>query len=473
MADYRGKSPDDFDFTDLPPEDAIEYFRRKSVGQRFSFDWRDVWQEEHARSFVVAKAMTADILEDIHGAVDQAIADGIAFEDFRDHLEPILRAKGWWGRQEMTDPLTGVKRDVQLGSVRRLQIIYDTNLRTSYAAGNWAQIQRTKELLPYLRYVDPDPNPRPQHLDWSGTVLRADDSWWDTHFTPNGWNCKCYVDSLSDKDLERRGYQLSAAGPSSGTYAYVNPRTGTVSEIPVGIDPGFGHNPGKAGLAYAASLALAEKLATAAPEIARAVEKIKPSPANAGEWAAVSPRIQRLRRDAEELSAEDGPAMERATGMLLDSMTPRGFDTYVSYTRNPISRFNRPLRAASPMRADQQRLVELLGHLPKYQGVVWRGIATGDAAAMVREWQEAGIVSDAAFQSASLSEEVARRFAGQQGILLKLHSRTGVYMAPASVRRRLRAEDEVLFRPKRTFRILAVHAPPADERFWIVEAEEE
>ncbi|MGH7840800.1 MAG: phage minor head protein, partial [Candidatus Binataceae bacterium] len=175
-----------YDFTALPPEDAVNYFRAK--GFKLGFDWRDVWQDEHARAFTVAKAMTVDLLEDIRDVVDQAIANGIAFEDFRDNLEPILRARGWWGRQLMTDPLTGAAREVQLGSVRRLGIIYDTNLRTSLSAGTWNQIQRTKDELPYLRYVDPAANPRPEHLDWSGTVLRANDDWWTDHYPPNGWN---------------------------------------------------------------------------------------------------------------------------------------------------------------------------------------------------------------------------------------------------------------------------------------------
>ncbi len=270
-------SAGDFEFAALPPEDAIEFFRRK--GFKIGFDWRDVWQDEHARAFTVAKAMTVDLLEDIRGAVDKAIAEGIPFEEFRDALEPVLRAKGWWGRQMMKDPLTGKVREVQLGSVRRLQTIYDTNLRTSLSAGSWAQVQRTKQILPYLRYVDPDPHPRPEHLDWSGTVLRANDPWWDTHYPPNGWNCKCYADSLGEKDLDRDGYQLRAAAPASPTYSYENPRTGAVSEIPVGIDPGFANNPGIAGIKYAAEQSLAEKLASAAPEIARAVERIAPAAA--------------------------------------------------------------------------------------------------------------------------------------------------------------------------------------------------
>lgn len=287
MAAFKGSSAADFDFAALPPEDAIEFFRRK--GYKIGFDWRDVWQDEHARGFTVAKAITVDLLQDLRGAVDKAISDGIAFEDFRKNLEPILRAKGWWGRAEMVDPLTGHKREVQLGSVRRLQTIYDTNLRTSLSAGSWAQVQRTKEILPYLRYVDPDPHPRPEHLDWSGTVLPADDPWWQTHYPPNGWNCKCYADSIGERDLDRGKYQLRAAAPPSQTYTYENLRTGARSEIPVGIDPGFGNNPGITGIQYAADQALAEKLATAPPEVARAVERIE-------EPSATAPRPSRHRR---------------------------------------------------------------------------------------------------------------------------------------------------------------------------------
>ena len=115
---------------DLPPEEAVKHFQAK--GFHVGFDWRDTDASTHVRSFTVAKAMKLDILEDIQGAMDQAIAEGKTFDWFRDNLEPTLRKKGWWGRQSMTDPLTGETRIVQLGSPRRLRIIFDTNLRMAY-----------------------------------------------------------------------------------------------------------------------------------------------------------------------------------------------------------------------------------------------------------------------------------------------------------------------------------------------------
>jgi len=237
--------PEDVSLQALPPADALKYFEGK--GYKPSFDWRDVWQEEHARAFTVAKAMRLDILEDIRREVDSALRDGITFQQFRTRLEPTLRSKGWWGRQLMTDPATGVEAPVQLGSPRRLRIIYDTNLRMARAAGHWAAIERTRARRPWLKYSAVlDGRTRPEHRAWHDTILPADHPFWDTHYPPNGWNCRCSVIQLSDRDLERYGFSPSDDAPPVTTRPHVNKRTGEIVKVPRGIDPGFGYNVGKA-----------------------------------------------------------------------------------------------------------------------------------------------------------------------------------------------------------------------------------
>lgn len=232
------------EFKNLPPKEAIAFFQKK--GLVVGFDHRDVWQHEHAVGFTVAKAMRVDILEDIHGAMDAAIKNGLTPQQFKANLKPILEAKGWWGRKDMVDPLTGETRNVQLGSSRRLQTIFDTNMRTSYAAGTWERAQRTKERRPYLRYVSvKDGRTRPQHSAWGGTVLPIDHPFWKTHYPPNGWRCRCTVQQLSDRDLDRYGYKLSP-DPAMQTRKWGNPRTGEIIDVPVGIDPGFAYNVGQA-----------------------------------------------------------------------------------------------------------------------------------------------------------------------------------------------------------------------------------
>ena len=228
----------------LPAAEAVAAFRAK--GYRISFSWRDVWQEEHAQAFTVAKAMRLDILQDIRAEVDRALAEGATLREFRRRLEPTLRAKGWWGRGAVIDPQTGEEVEAALGTPRRLETIYRANLRTSHAAGRWERIQRVKDRRPWLMYdAVLDDRTRPQHRAWDSTVLPVDDPWWGTHYPPNGWGCRCSVIQLSDRDLRRRGREVSPR-PSVETRQYRNRRTGRVDEVPRGIDPGWAYNVGAA-----------------------------------------------------------------------------------------------------------------------------------------------------------------------------------------------------------------------------------
>lgn len=307
----------------LPPEEALAAFRKRGATLSPSFAWQDVWQAEHAKAFTVAKSAGFDILADIHGSLQEAMEKGETFESWSKRIRPTLADKGWWGRKEVIDPATGEVVEAQLGSTRRLQIIYDTNLRTSHAAGRWAQIERTAARRPWLRYVAvQDERTRQQHRRWHGTVLRWDDPWWNTHAPPNGWRCRCTVQQLSDRDLGRYGYTPSERAPSEAEppRAYTNPRTGEVTEVPPGIDPGWAYNPGRA--AAPATEALS-KLATVPPAVAARAHQANPQLLPAA--------LEEHRRWVEELAAEMAAAqprprhVHRAVGVIpptvLDGLT--------------------------------------------------------------------------------------------------------------------------------------------------------
>lgn len=226
----------------LPPAEAIEYFRQK--GFLIGFSWEDVWQEEHQAAFTVAKAMQIDLLIEIRAAVDEALAEGLPFADFRKQLKPKLLQRGWWGKAEMVDPLTGEPVLVQLGSTRRLKVIYDTNLRTAHSEGQWQRIQAAAAAFPYLQYDgNNSENPRLEHVAWDGMVLPANDPFWLAHMPVKAWGCKCRVIQLSAGMLERRGKTISAP-PVVPKYSYTNKRTGELQQIPKGVDPAFNYAPG-------------------------------------------------------------------------------------------------------------------------------------------------------------------------------------------------------------------------------------
>lgn len=231
----------------VQPEEAIAAFRAK--GWSFAFDWRDVWQEENVRAFTVAKALCRDLLEDIRAEVDRSISEGRTLAQFAADLRPKLEARGWWGRKRMIDPATGEERVVQLGSPARLRTIYRANMRTSQMAGRWQRLQRTKRAFPYLRYVAIlDGRERPEHGSWHDTILPVDDPWWDTHFPPCGWNCRCDAQPLNQRMIDRRGWQVTEEPARFPVRDYVNKRTGEVVRLERGIDPGWGYNVGKATL---------------------------------------------------------------------------------------------------------------------------------------------------------------------------------------------------------------------------------
>ncbi|WP_447029821.1 phage head morphogenesis protein [Vibrio parahaemolyticus] len=231
---------------DIVPKEALDWFKRKGIEP--GFDYRDVWRQEHSNAFTVAKMLNADLLTDVKAIVEQAIEEGQTFEQFREILKPLLVKSGWWGIQEMVDPLSGDSKPVQLGSEGRLKTIYKTNMRTARAAGQWERIERTKRAMPYLLYqLGPSIEHRLQHEKWKGLLLPVDDAWWNAHMPPNGWGCKCWIRQVSRFEADKliKEGKVSTSAPDDGTKRWVNKRTGEVEVLPEGIEPGWDYNPGK------------------------------------------------------------------------------------------------------------------------------------------------------------------------------------------------------------------------------------
>ncbi|TAN58808.1 MAG: hypothetical protein EPN20_15940 [Magnetospirillum sp.] len=216
----------------------------KHKGWRPAFSYKDVWGEEHAFAFTVAKAMEMDVLTAIREALEKALAEGIPFERFKTELEPRLREMGWWGVKRVDDPLTGKKVPAQLGSPRRLKTIYWANLRSARSAGQWERAQRTKAGLPYFIYcLGASEHHRPEHAAKSGLILPIDDPFWDSWMPQNGWGCKCRVRQIGAAEATRKGGVGTA--PTVPTRTWRNSRTGEVLRVPEGIDPAWDTNPGK------------------------------------------------------------------------------------------------------------------------------------------------------------------------------------------------------------------------------------
>ncbi len=218
----------------LPFLEALAFFRAKlNLPTR---RWDNLLGAAHDRAFVVAGAMQADLLMDLRAAVDQAIAQGTTWATFRKDFRKIVAERGWTG-------WTG--EGTKAGEAWRTRVIYDTNLFTSYAAGRYQQMKAVAPSRPYWRYRHSDAvvHPRLEHLAWNGKILRHDDEWWKQHAPPNRFGCKCYIETLADRDLKKLGIAppTADAGKAMPYAGMTDPKTG----LPRGVDKGWDYQPGK------------------------------------------------------------------------------------------------------------------------------------------------------------------------------------------------------------------------------------
>lgn len=252
---------------DVTPEAATAFFRAK--GLRATFSHADMIGEAHDHAFTVAKMMDMDLLAQVRASLDEALATGTPFGEWKQQIAPLLKKAGWWGEQPVRDPATGATAPAQLGSAWRLETIFRTNMQQAYAVEAWRSIVEGAELAPFLMYdaVD-DLRTRAEHRSWDGTVLRWDHPWFKAHFPPCGFNCRCGVVQLSPDDLQVMGLSVSPEAPEDGTYRWRNPRTGMPMTVPKGVDPGFDRNPGAAYVAQLERLAR-EKISQIADPVTR------------------------------------------------------------------------------------------------------------------------------------------------------------------------------------------------------------
>jgi hypothetical protein len=207
-----------------PFAQQVDFFRAKLGNLIPTQRWDEVWKGAHDTGFMVAGAMKADLLADFAGAVDKAIATGTSLGEFRRDFDAIVAKYGWSYIGERN---------------WRSKVIYQTNISTSYAAGREAQITAAGFAYKMYKHSDSVANPRPHHVAWDGLVLPVDHPFWQTHSAPNGWGCKCRIIGIRNEAAARRLGGKWGDKPPAG-WDQIDAKTGE----PVGIDKGWGYQPG-------------------------------------------------------------------------------------------------------------------------------------------------------------------------------------------------------------------------------------
>lgn len=232
----------------LTPEGALAWLRdRGQITQTWS--WADLRAEEHALQFTVSRLASVDLLAELRQMIIDSVAGDLTRTDFMKDARSALARKGWWGLNEVEDPVTGETVMTRFNPTR-LKLIFDTNVRQAAVAGQWDRAQQTKRLFPYLRYVTlADEKVRDSHRAWHNLVLPVDDPWWNTHMPQNAYRCRCYVRQVSQREYDRSTTPTRQAmrktAPAEKLREWENPRTGETLQVPDGVHPAFVGNPGK------------------------------------------------------------------------------------------------------------------------------------------------------------------------------------------------------------------------------------
>ncbi|MCB2186956.1 MAG: minor capsid protein [Deltaproteobacteria bacterium] len=210
----------------VQPEEALAFWRAKV--QLTPKEYSQLTQQARSRAFAVSGLHRREEIAAVHEALGEAIANGETLEQFKAKLGPLLEKKGWTGPKAW-----------------RVENIYRTNLQSAYQAGRYAQLMETAKRRPFWRYLAVrDRRTRPTHLALHGKVYPADHEFWSVWYPPNGFQCRCTVQSLSAREVAAKGLKVEDKVPR--LVEPPDPATGApLPARPLHPDPGWGGNVGR------------------------------------------------------------------------------------------------------------------------------------------------------------------------------------------------------------------------------------
>lgn len=170
---------------EVPPREAIAYFRGKKLVTPKQFN--ALTAEAREAAFSVGGVYRKDVLAAMQEEIARALEAGTPQREVVSKFNAILDGAG----------------HRQLGAFH-LETVFRTNMQVAYGIGRRRALEDTAGDLPFWQYsAVMDDRTRPEHRALDGIVYRSDHPFWDEHFPPWDFNCRCTVIALM---REPRGY---------------------------------------------------------------------------------------------------------------------------------------------------------------------------------------------------------------------------------------------------------------------------
>ena len=182
-----------FDFDIRPHEEAAALVRGKSVVAADVF--KALLPEARGRAFTITGVEGAHVLQRVRDRIaDYARGgEGNTWDDAKADIISSL------------DPWLGD------GAERRATILLRTHGFQAFQAANWRVAQEDEDTT-HLQYLaTEDDRVRESHLALNGIILPKNDPFWEKHYPPWEWGCRCrvrpmnpdLVDLAREQDAER------------------------------------------------------------------------------------------------------------------------------------------------------------------------------------------------------------------------------------------------------------------------------
>lgn len=160
---------------DLPPAEAIDYFKAKKVVSKKVFN--ELSKEAQQSAFTVSGVYREDVLQGLKSELVTALKEGSTQQETIKRFKDILST----GKHQ------------ELGEFH-LETVFRTNMSTAYSTGRRRGLEEITDAFPFWEYhTVGDDRVRPAHAALNGITLRFDNAFWNTHFPRWDFNCRCLV----------------------------------------------------------------------------------------------------------------------------------------------------------------------------------------------------------------------------------------------------------------------------------------
>ena len=162
---------------------AADYLRVRNVEPAAEFYAR--LETLRKEAWTLAKISDVEQIEQVKQSLVKALEEGKSFREWQQALTPEMLA---------------LPRHYQ-------ETVFRTAMLSSYNGAKWTHFRAHAERRPVLRYIAiNDGRTRPAHRALHGLMMPVDDERWQQLAPPLGFNCRCTMVSLSEKQATALGY---------------------------------------------------------------------------------------------------------------------------------------------------------------------------------------------------------------------------------------------------------------------------